>query len=154
MRRILLTFLVMILSASFCMADDSTEVKLLFGGVRHDDVGLHVSTGVGCCLTGGLWTLNYVDAGGQSSFSTELAYLCRPFGALPKLTLGMVAGPNTVWQPGDHPIAYLVGATGGIVAYDMNNKYGLWSYAKYRFEVENKGFLEDWLFGVGLYYRF
>ena len=129
--------------------------NLIFGGVRYDD-GLHLSAGYGKQLSGQLWTLQYTNLGfDYGSWNSEIVYFFRPSD---NLYIGPLAGADADWinAAEDTPIVtYVVGATGVIAAYDLNDVVGFWGYFKYKFSVEaDNAYMDGTSFGAGLHLWF
>jgi len=74
----------------------------------------------------------------------------------PRLTLGLLFGPNFDQQQTDGSITdYLAAAAGGLAAYNMAKTgaraWGLWGYGKYKIGSDN--YIEGWHAGGGFFLR-
>lgn len=154
MKKLLVILAVLIalpISISYAQSDGTT----VFGGFRVDD-GLLLSGGVSVHLGAGLYLFEYVDVGDYSSLNSELAYLFT-VPTVPKLRLGLLAGPDSDWI-GEHndgfaPTFYWSGAGGGIAVYRFTDKFGAWAFGKYKFALDDdaKFYPEGSIFGAGVF---
>lgn len=115
---------------------------IAYGGLRFQDA-IKISAGVGTHVTGKLWTLNYVDLGQYSAFSSELAVITGldKYG-YGKSWVGLIAGPNADFgaespDGGRSPLNYLTGAAGAVGGIWFSPEVGVWAYIKHKFEFEN-----------------
>ena len=133
---------IILLTSVLCFgAGDSNaqDANIGWAGVRVDD-GARFSLGYGKDLGvgfkgGHFWVLTAFD----------------------KLHFGPVAGPNVDWvdAPPADGLAYLSGAGGGLVCYDLWADGGLWGYGKFKYTFEADNLYRDgWATGGGLYIRF
>ena len=145
MKKLLVTLAVlMLLPVTFSYAQSHVG----FAGVRHDD-GTLFSIGVGSKLTDNIMILNYSDVGYYGSLAAEVA-IFKKFG---KFYGGLIAGPDIDWTTGDTPnmTSYLVGASGGILCYELSDKYGLGVFGKYKFTFEGDNLYQNGtVFGGGV----
>ncbi|MEA1998220.1 MAG: hypothetical protein U9N61_02690 [Euryarchaeota archaeon] len=144
MKKVLLVLLLtaLPLQASFA-------VDWLYGGVRYTDQ-VHISGGAAENITGGLWSFNTMNAGSQSGWDSDMAYLLEYgdfFG-------GIMAGTGVVWQGDEHPVTYIPTMAGAMGGYYFTESLGLWGYTKYKdgFDTDNH-FLYGWDYGIGLCWK-
>lgn len=157
MKRIILAILCLCVFASFTVAQDSTK-NLVFGGFRYDN-GPLFSFGYARDIVkgpaGSLYTFNYTDFGNYQSVNSEIAYMFN----YNKFYVGPIAGPNSDWYgaselPGP-AVNYIVGAAGGLLAYNFTTDWGAWAYGKYKFTFADDNMYKDgFVAGLGLYYSF
>jgi hypothetical protein len=140
------------LGESFGSGNTSYQ-RVVFSGYRFgSDGGREVSIGVGLPISGGLYSFAYADVGSFGSLNSEIAYLFSP---AKRVHVGFVAGPNVDWlntPMGDELTSYLSGAAGGVLAFSVNAKFGVWAYGKYKFAFDNGTHYQNGhLVGVGVY---
>ena len=130
--------------------------KAFFGGMRYDD-GFLLSYGTAVPLNDNLWTFEYFTWGDPyGDLNVELAYIVPVYKGL---NLGVLAGPNVDWYDdagdGINPVAYLIGASGGVATWDFGD-LGLWGYYKYKFTFDPDGnqYQDGYAAGGGLYVWF
>lgn len=135
--------------------EDSGATNLFFCGLRIVDGEFIGSYGIGTPVGSNFYILQTINVGDPyGQYSTDVAYFFSP---IDKLSLGILAGPNVSWldnAEGNTPLTYLTGAAGGIMAYDVNEKMGLFGHGYYAFRLEESAFPENWDVGGGLYIRF
>lgn len=149
---LLLAFIIMPVSITFAQEQEQSN-SIVFGGMNYDEVPVIV-TGIGVNLPGTkIWTFNYINVGEYGSFNSELGLL---FGN-DKLYFGPIAGPNVEWiEPSSEieMINYFTGAGGLIAGFKFSENFGIWSYAKYKFDFkkeDNSMYVDGVAYGIGLY---
>ena len=152
--------ILLITSALLFGAGDSNaqEANLFWGGAQYDDgvnVGFGFGRDIGEGLWGGnIWTFGNASVGAESSLNGEVALL---FTVKDKFYIGPVAGPNVDWvnDPPTSGLAYLSGAGGGLLGYDISEKTGLWLVGKFKYTFEADNMYRDgWVVGAGGFWRF
>jgi hypothetical protein len=138
---------------------DTTQISserptIAFGGARWFEGETVVSYGVGRQLSDHLWLFTLNDYGVYTSAGVELCYM---FQVLPALSLGIIAGPNVDIVPVQtepDPVAYLMGAGGGLASYEIAESGGVWAYWKRKFKMgEQEEYLYKNQFGAGIYVK-
>ena len=153
---------IILLTSVLCFGagdSDAQDANIGWAGVRVDD-GARFSLGYGKDLGvgfkgGHFWVLTGTNVGAESSW--DIAEISLLFTAFDKLHFGPVAGPNVDWvdAPPADGLAYLSGAGGGLVCYDLWADGGLWGYGKFKYTFEADNLYRDgWATGGGLYIRF
>lgn len=136
------------------------DPNLMWVGARGDD-GFKMSFGYGRDLGetpvfgGHTWLMTGTNVGSESSW--DILEVALVFSPIANMYVGPLAGPNVDWvdtQP-QSGLAYLSGAAGGLLCYDVSEDVGLWGYSKfnYTFEADNL-YRDGWQGGGGLYVRF
>lgn len=149
MKKLQVVVFLMLLAAS-ALADSSGT--LVFGGMMMEG-DRQVVTGVGI-PTGPFHTLVYADASTNAKDSVsddnaaniELAWFIPVSKSIPDLKIGLLTGTNVLWEPGDSPANYAVGASGFIASYKF-----LWVGAKYRYPFDSKAPTGRWQTGAGVH---
>ena len=131
--------------------------NLLFVGGMYDDGGEYtMAVGVGAPIAGRLWSFNYTNVGEYGSLSTEVAFMLNKGGT--GFYVGPIAGPGIDWTSENElpAVAYVVGAGGFVLGYDLNANVGAWGYGKYKFSMDGDDVLyqDGYSVGFGVYKRF
>jgi len=132
----------------------SERPTIAYGGARFFDGKTVASYGVGRQLGDHLWLFTINDYGVYTSTALELAYV---FNVAGPVSFGILAGPNVDFvnvETEPDPIAYLLGAGGGLLSLEFKHSGGLWAYWKKKFKLgEQDGYLFGSQFGAGAYLR-
>jgi len=134
------------------MAMDNDGKMMMLGGVRVNHGKVSVTYGVGTPVGGPVMLVESVDAGQTGNWSNDFV---AAFPVWKSLYLGVLGGPEVDWgtrvEGDDSPVAYLVGAVGGVAAYDFGIA-GIAGFYKYRNDLQDDTFYEDGHeFGLGLF---
>ena len=156
----LLTMLMILLlvpvTATFAQEEPVAENLLFVGGVLDEGNEYTLALGVGAPVAGRLWSFSYTNVGEYGSLSTELAFMLNKSGS--GFYIGPIAGPGVDWtSENDLPaVAYIVGAGGLVLGYDINPNVGIWGYGKYKFHLDGDDVLyqDGGSIGAGIYKRF
>ena len=170
-----LIILVILLTVSFALPIMAQTDSVGFGflGVRYDQA-VAVSAGVLFYKVAVVPFVLDVDIGPLSSlwytdiFSSAWTTEPKQIGNVsfelvlkdqilsPRLTLGVLFGPNFDQQQTDNGVTdYLAAAAGGIAAYNVaktgERAWGAWGYAKYK--IGSNNYIEGWHAGGGIFLR-
>jgi len=129
---------------------DEGAQNLVFGGVRFNDGQISASFGYGKSV-GRVIVVQSVDAGETGNWSSNVM---ATFPVWKSLSVGVLGGPEVDWgtraEDDDSPIAYLVGAVGGLVSYDLG-PVGVSIVGKYRDDMKTTFYEDGAEFGLVLY---
>jgi hypothetical protein len=131
---------------------ENDSQNLIFGGVRFNDGELSVTYGFGTPLGGPVILIESVDAGKTGNWANTFM---AAFPVWKSLSIGVLGGPEVDWgtraEDDDSPLAYLVGAVGGMVSYEFG-PLGICAVGKYRDDLKSSTAYEDGSeFGLALY---
>jgi hypothetical protein len=168
MKRLLLIMaIILLISVPQVMAFSNA---LFVGGRYRSDSGFVTTVGFAKALGDGFWNFSYVDASGPyKSLATEFGYGILIPKCANRLTVGVLAGPNSDWAHTTDTItyvSYLLGAAGFWVNWDTGpvsnglktiGTLGVWGYGKYKFNMDPQSetlIQKGWIVGIGGYYKF
>ena len=127
--------------------------SVLFVGASYVNETVIPLAGYGHYIGGRLWLLTPVDLGYYGSVDGQVTAMFQP---RENLFIGLFAGPSVDWSANDQAslITYLVGASGGTIAYQPWEALGFWGYGKYSFAIDTKNAYENsGSLGVGVFFR-
>lgn len=171
---IIVAFAVILLLSSTVSAQEQELPDFVIAGIQYDAEFIG-TIGFGFDLIGPIRSFTYGYFGDDQSAVVEFAVITRASSAFEylgisapafcsKLFIGPILGPNFDFigtsddayegQDDGEFINYVSGAIGGVAAYSISEKTGVWFMGKRKFALEKGNeFLNNWLFGGGVYLR-
>jgi hypothetical protein len=120
--------------------------------------GIYTANNTACPMVGaaipihrGLYSISYGDAGRGGTVGTEVALFYKPSSSKPIYIAAILGGQGKSYGTEDNYLTYLLGSTGGILL--IGEGRGLWLAAKYNFKFEDNAYVNDWTYGIGVFFN-
>ncbi len=160
--------LTLILSVGLIAEAQTSYNNIGFLGGRYEsDQKVIVNVGYGINISGSIWGFSYLDIGLDKDLGAEvgvfttLKFIDSESLIFSNIGIGLLAGPGFDWianynEDGNINFTdYIRGAGGAILYYDITSRFGLSSFAKYKFSFEGDNqYVDGWIVGANGYVRF